>query len=94
MHFWLRVYSWLRGFFHRPEFFLSQLFSMPALAIGALNVRPEHLLALACALFASGGLWQLLYRTRFGLAVRAMTENRVGAACLGINIWCGCEFSL
>lgn len=83
---WMQLEEFAMLMLPRHSYGFPELFSMPALAIGALNVRPEHLLALACALFASGGLWQLLYRTRFGLAIRAMTENRAGAACVGINI--------
>jgi urea transport system permease protein len=32
----------------------------------------------------SGAVWFLLQRTRFGLQVRAVTQNRAMAACLGI----------
>jgi urea transport system permease protein len=32
----------------------------------------------------AGGVWLLLYRTRIGLNVRAMTQNRGMAACVGI----------
>jgi urea transport system permease protein len=33
----------------------------------------------------AGGVWILLYRTRIGLNVRAMTQNRGMAACVGIR---------
>jgi branched-chain amino acid transport system permease protein len=51
-----------------------------------MGVRIEHLLALACAVVVGAGFWALLYRTRFGLAVRALIESRRAAACAGINV--------
>lgn len=49
-------------------------------------VRADHVAALGCAAAASFGIWYLLYRTRFGLAVRAMTDHREAAICTGIDI--------
>jgi branched-chain amino acid transport system permease protein len=47
--------------------------------------RLEQWTALGCAVVASVGTWSLLYRTRFGLAVRALTEDSQGALCVGIH---------
>ncbi len=47
--------------------------------------RMEHWAALGSATAASVGVWNLLYRTRFGLAVRALTEDHQGALCVGID---------
>jgi branched-chain amino acid transport system permease protein len=58
--------------------------AQPATASSAL--RLEHFAALGCAAAVCAGLWLVLYRTRFGLAVRAMIENRQAAACVGINV--------
>ncbi|MFL6656073.1 MAG: branched-chain amino acid ABC transporter permease [Sulfurifustis sp.] len=49
-------------------------------------VRPAQLVALGCAGVVAAGLRWFLYRTRFGLAVRALTENREAAACVGMNV--------
>ncbi len=38
----------------------------------------------AFVIAVAGGVWVLLYRTRIGLNVRAMTQNRGMAACVGI----------
>lgn len=51
-----------------------------------MGIRIEHLLALACAVLVGLGFWVLLYRTRFGLAVRALIESRQAAACAGVNV--------
>jgi len=40
---------------------------------------------IAVALFVMGGLWLLFHRTRFGVLVRAATEDREMVAALGIN---------
>ncbi|MEQ8967420.1 MAG: branched-chain amino acid ABC transporter permease [Azospirillaceae bacterium] len=55
----------------------------PAGALG--GIRPEHVLALVAAAAIGLGLARLLGHTRFGLAVRATTENRAAAACAGID---------
>jgi branched-chain amino acid transport system permease protein len=83
---WMQLEELATLMLPRHSYGFPELFSIPALAIGGFSARPEHLLALACAVLASSALWLLLYRTRFGLSVRAMTENRIGAACVGINI--------
>lgn len=49
-------------------------------------VRPAQLVALGCAAAVAVGLHWLLYRTRFGLSIRALTENRDAAACVGMNV--------
>lgn len=54
--------------------------------IGPVELRVEQVVALGCAVLACAALWRLLYRTRFGLAVRAVTEDRQAAGCVGINV--------
>ncbi|NRR30646.1 branched-chain amino acid ABC transporter permease [Oxalobacteraceae bacterium] len=83
---WMQLEELATLMLPRHSYGFPALFSAPALSLGGFSLRPEHLLALACAVLASGGLWLLLYRTRFGLAVRAMTDNRAGAACVGIHV--------
>ena len=56
------------------------------LALGPLTVRVEALVMIAVAIGACGGLWGLLYRTRFGAAVRAVIDQPVGASLAGISV--------
>jgi branched-chain amino acid transport system permease protein len=48
--------------------------------------RAEQLMVLASALAVCAGLWLLIHRTRFGLSVRAIIENREAAAGVGIDV--------
>lgn len=57
-----------------------------AAAVGPIELRFAHIVALGCAVAVSAGLWWLLYRTRFGLAVRVLIEDRQAAACVGVNV--------
>ena len=56
------------------------------LALGPFLLRADHLIMLACALALSAGLQLLLYRSRFGLALRAIIGNPVAAHLVGINV--------
>ena len=56
------------------------------LAFGPLTLRIEALVMLGCALAISVGLHRLLYRSRFGLAVRAVIDGPVAAQLAGINV--------
>ena len=48
-------------------------------------ITEVQLAALVCAFVVYGGLWLLLYRTRFGKAVRAISDDREVAEIVGIN---------
>jgi branched-chain amino acid transport system permease protein len=61
------------------------LYSGPPLAIGALSLRVEALITFAVALLVCAGLWWCLYRTRFGIAARALTDNPTAAQLSGIG---------
>jgi branched-chain amino acid transport system permease protein len=51
-----------------------------------LNVRIESLYVLAAALLVCFSTWIVVYRTRFGVAVRAVIENPAAAALAGISV--------
>ena len=57
----------------------------PPLQLGALTVRIESLYLLAAALLVCVLLFFLLYRTRFGVAVRAVIDNPTAASLAGIS---------
>ena len=62
------------------------LVSAPALNIGPLMLRVDHLIMLALTLLIAGGLAVLLSRTRFGLAIRAVIDQPRAAAIVGIHV--------
>ena len=62
------------------------MFDGKPLAFGPLSLRPEALLMFACALAVCYALHRLLYRSRFGLAVRSVIDSPVAAQLAGINL--------
>jgi len=53
---------------------------------GPFFFKVENLIMFACAVALTLGLHLLLYRTRFGLRIRAVAENPDAARYMGINI--------
>ena len=70
----------------------QHLYAFPALyeggslALGPFSLRVEAVLMLAAAVAACLALHRLLYRSRFGLAVRAVITQPVAAQLIGINL--------
>jgi branched-chain amino acid transport system permease protein len=70
----------------------KHLYEFPALygggpiVLGPFTLRVEALVLLGVTGLLCAGLWWLLYRARFGLAVRAVIESRVAAQLAGINV--------
>jgi branched-subunit amino acid ABC-type transport system permease component len=58
----------------------------PPLALGPFTLRIDGLVMLAAAIAACALLWWVLYRSRFGLAVRAVIEQPAAASLAGINV--------
>ncbi len=56
------------------------------LEFGALTLRVETLVMLGAAVAASVVLWWILYRTRFGIAVRAVIDQPGAAQLAGISV--------
>jgi branched-subunit amino acid ABC-type transport system permease component len=67
-------------------------YPFPPLTIGAplewgpFLLRPDHLIMLASALGLTAGVQIAIYRTRFGLALRAIIGNPIAAHLVGINV--------
>lgn len=61
------------------------LVHLPPFEVGPFSVRPAHLVMFCVAGVLVVALNLLLYRTRFGLAVRAVSENPAAARFMGIN---------
>jgi branched-chain amino acid transport system permease protein len=70
----------------------SHLYAFPALietgpiALGPLLLRPEMPVMLATAVAVCGLVWAILYRTRFGVSVRAVIDHPRAAELSGINV--------
>ncbi len=56
------------------------------LVFGPFTLRVEALVMIAAALAVCALLWRVLYRTRFGLAVRAVIDSAPAAQLAGINV--------
>lgn len=65
---------------------VTTFLSGESLAIGPINVPLIRVAAALFALVMAGGLFIFLYRTRYGLAIRATAENRHNAALMGVNV--------
>ena len=56
------------------------------LQFGALSLRVESLVMLGAAVIACAVLWWILYRARFGIAVRAVIDQPHAAQLAGISV--------
>jgi branched-subunit amino acid ABC-type transport system permease component len=56
------------------------------LMLGPFLLRVDHLIMLACAIVLSAGVHLVIYRSRFGLALRAIVDNTTAAHLVGIDI--------
>lgn len=54
--------------------------------LGALSMRVESVVMLAAAIAICALLWAILYRTRFGIAVRAVIDQPDAAQLAGISV--------
>jgi branched-chain amino acid transport system permease protein len=59
---------------------------MGSLPIGSLRYPTYNLLVIGLGLVAAAALWWFIYRTRFGVILRATSQDRRMAAALGINV--------
>lgn len=60
-------------------------FDVPSLELGPFEARGEHVVMFLCALAIMAALQIVLYRTRFGLSLRAVSENPLAARFMGIH---------
>jgi branched-chain amino acid transport system permease protein len=59
---------------------------MGSFRVGSLLYPTYNLVVIGIGLIAAIGLWWFIYRTRFGVILRATSQDRRMAAALGINV--------
>jgi branched-chain amino acid transport system permease protein len=59
---------------------------MGSIPVGRLMYPTYNLFVVAVGLAAAVGLWAFIYRTKFGVILRATSQDRRMAAALGINV--------
>lgn len=64
---------------------LSPGFLMGSVTVQDVNLAYNRIFVIAFAAWVVGGLVLLLTRTSLGLTIRAVTQNRVMAACMGVR---------
>ncbi|MFC3282498.1 branched-chain amino acid ABC transporter permease [Litchfieldella rifensis] len=74
---------WLWSFDSRS---VDSVLSGQFITLGPVTIPLLRLTAFAMALVLSLGLFLLLYRSRFGLAVRAVAQNRDNAGLMGVDV--------
>jgi branched-chain amino acid transport system permease protein len=60
--------------------------SMGSIPIGRLLYPAYNLVVIGIGLVAAVGLWWFIYRTRFGVILRATSQDRRMASALGLNV--------
>ncbi len=70
----------------RHVYAFPALYDGEPLRFGPFTLRVEALVMMAAATAVSFLLWRLLYRSRFGLAVRAVIDAPAAARLAGINV--------
>lgn len=60
--------------------------SMGSITIGSLLYPAYNLIVIGIGLLAAVGLWWFIYRTRFGVILRATSQDRRMASALGLNV--------
>ena len=59
---------------------------MGSIRIGGLLYPTYNLIVIAIGIISAIGLWAFIYRTRFGVILRATSQDRRMASALGINV--------
>ena len=83
---WMQLEEIVTVIFPDRTYSFPPLTTSEPLFFGPFFLKVENLIMFACALALMVLLHLLLYRTRFGLAVRAVSENPDAARFMGINI--------
>lgn len=65
---------------------IDTLVSNQSLSLGPFDVPTLRLIAFVFSVVLTGLLFFILYRTRFGLAVRAVAQNKSNAGVMGVDV--------
>ena len=68
-----------------PKYLAMPAFASGDMQIGFIHISEFRVLVLVVTLGLIAALWALFYRTRFGVQVRAVMQNKEMAASFGIN---------
>src|SRR5262249_58153247 len=60
--------------------------ALPSVRIGGLIYPGYNLVVIAIGVVAAVGLWAIIYRTKFGVMLRATSQDRRMASALGLNV--------
>jgi branched-subunit amino acid ABC-type transport system permease component len=82
---WMQLEELVTVLFPDRTYQFPTIGEMDYLEFAGLEMRAEHLIMLGIAVMLVALLHVLLYRTRFGLSVRAVSENPAAARFMGIN---------
>lgn len=83
---WMQIEEAVTLAFPERTYPFPGLFEDEALFLGPFFLRGSSLIMLGVAAVCVVGLYQLLYRTHFGLSVRAVSEDPVAARVAGVNV--------
>ena len=84
---WMQIEEAATLLMPRHIYSFPQLFDGAALQLGAgLSIQPEALVMIAATIAVCASVHRLLYRSAFGLAVRAAVDNPLAASLSGINL--------
>ena len=83
---WMQLEELITLLFPERTYRFPPLAESVSIDLGPFFFRAENLIMFACAAVLMVLLHVLLYRTRFGLALRALSENPLAARFMGINV--------
>lgn len=83
---WMQLEEAVTVVFPERTYPFPPLTDRAAIEFGPYFFKVENLIMFGCAALLTVALHLLLYRTRFGLAIRAVSENPRAARFMGINI--------
>ena len=83
---WMQLEELITLLFPERTYRFPPLAESVSIDLGPVFFRAENLIMFACAAVLMVLLHVLLYRTRFGLALRALSENPLAARFMGINV--------
>ncbi|MGE0736537.1 MAG: branched-chain amino acid ABC transporter permease [Alphaproteobacteria bacterium] len=83
---WMQLQEIVTIFFPRRTYPFPSLVEPTQIALGPFTLRSEYLFMFGCAAALTLGVHAILYRTRFGLYLRAVSEDPAAARYMGINL--------